>query len=460
MTSCRRERSPYGLALRVVENGADPGKLSGGNEITAEIGREIVFDLSILDTFRYEGWKPLHHDLMLVCAAVEFADRRRKRRLSQWSRRLQITLPVLDLTVWRQTEVGASLRDALRHLTGDEWHFFFVQAQNAAVNGTRQRTLPFENGKEFAIAYSNGLDSRCVSGLLDTEDFGIRVRVTKNKNRVRDGERPFEHIPFAVRPASPQESSVRSRGFKFAGITAIAAHISGVCRIVVPESGQGALGPVLLPLHNVYGDYRNCPTFFRKMERFIQALLGYPVTYEQPRLWHTKAETIKAYLALPGKLTKSVLNTRSCWQQRWNARLNGKLGQCGLCAACLLRRMSMHAAYVNEPADTYNINDLTAARYKDAIPQSKRKRLSGNMVEYGCVGARHLQQLAEMARLPDSALRPHVFEIARATSMSERDTTKALRRLLLSHADEWRDFVSAQGQHSFIASWTSGGRYG
>lgn len=460
MNPRQRNRSQYGLNLRIVEQGYQPTKARDDGAEVAEFGREIVFDPAILDTYTYDGWKPVHHDLLVVCAAVEYADRRCARRATQWSRLFHITVPVQELAAWQQPEVQAHLHDTLRHLTGDDWHLSFVRTQDSAVNGMRQRTLPFGNNREFAIAYSDGLDSRCVSGLFDMGDAAVRVRVTKHKDRIKKGERPFDLIPFDVKLASSRESGVRTRGFKFAGITAIAGHLSGVSKILVPESGQGALGPVLLPLHNIYADYRNHPTFFRKMERFIKALLEYAVTYEQPRLWHTKGQTIAAFLAQSENGPELVLNTRSCWQQRWNARLDGKLRQCGLCAACLLRRMSMHAAGVSEPASSYTISNLTAASYEDAIPRSNRMRPSHTMVEYGSVGARHLQQLADMAELPDATLRLHIFEIARATGASEQDTRDNLRKLLVQHAEEWRGFVSAQGQHSFIKSWTIGGRYG
>ena len=296
--------------------------------------------------------------------------------------------------------------------------------------------------------------------MYDTSDTAVRVRVTKTKDRIKKGEGPFDLIPFRVKPAKFLESSFRSRGFIFASVTAIASHLSGVGRVIVPESGQGALGPVLLPLHNIYADYRNHPTFFRKMERFIKTLLGCALTYEQPRLWHTKGQTIAAYISQSGKGSELVINTRSCWQKRWNVKVDGEYRQCGLCAACLLRRMSMHAAGVEEPANAYTINDLTAATYEDAIPQADHIRLSHTMVEHGSVGARHLQQLANMTELPDAALRLHVFEIARATGMSEQVTHDNLRKLLVQHAEEWRDFVNAQGQHSFVNAWTKGGRYG
>ena len=340
------------------------------------------------------------------------------------------------------------------------WHFSFIQWSGAAANGTRQRMLPFGKNKRFAIAYSEGLDSRCVSGLYNKDDIAVLVRVSKNRDRIKRDEHPFDLIPFEVKLKASRESGVRSRGFKFAAITAIAGHLSGINSIIVPESGQGALGPVLLPLHNTYADYRNHPTFFRKMERFIKALLGYTVAYQQPRLWNTKAETISAFLAISGKAPESLLDTRSCWQQRWNARLDGKLRQCGLCAACLLRRMSMHAVGIDERPDAYIISDLTAARYEEALPQSHRMRLSRTMVDHGSVGARHLQQLADMAKLPDAAMRRAAFEIAKATSASEREVRDKLRKLLMKHAAEWNDFKSAQGNKSFISRWTEGGRYG
>ena len=460
MNSHRNSRHPYGLTLRVVEQGIGSQKGSNGDETIAGIGTEIRFSPNILDTYHYDGWKPVHYDLLVVCAAVEFADRQCRRSATRWSRPFQITLPVLELAAWQQPEVQTHLQNTLRHLTGDEWRFFFVQAADSAVNGTRQCTLPFPNNKEFAIAYSDGLDSRCVSSLFDAGDSAVRIRVTDNKDPIRDGEQPFDRISFTVTAASSRESGMRSRGFKFAAIAAIAGHLSNVGKIIVPESGQDALGPVLLPLHNIYADYRNHPTFFRKMERFIKVLLGYSVAYNQPRLWHTKGETIRAFLAQSGTGRESLLSTRSCWQQRWNVRFGGKLWQCGLCAGCLLRRMSMHGAGVEEPADTYTIGDLTAPRYEAAIPRGDCKRLSGTLVEYGIVGAGHLQQLAEMAALSDTALRLHVFEIARATGSSEQDTGKALRRLLLQHAGEWRDYVSAQGERSFISNWTKGVRHG
>ena len=72
------------------------------------------------------------------------------------------------------------------------------------------------------------------------------------------------------------------------------------------------------------------------------------------------------------------------------------------------------------------------------------------MVEYGSVGARHLQHLADMSDLPDNAIRVHASQIATAISESYEETLKKLRTMLITHAKEWRAFLSAQGDQSFF----------
>jgi len=448
----------YGLTLRVIEPGRRDHQARSGEETVAEIGKEITFVPDALDTYNYEGWQPIHHDLLVVSAAVEYADRSIARRTSKWARDFGIIVPVVEAATWQQSEVQTSLCAALRQLTGDNWQFTFAQWQGRSVLGARQRSFPFGTKRSFVIAYSDGLDSRCVSKIAGNGGDAVCVRVTKHRHALKPGDEPFEQIPFWVDVPSSRESSVRSRGFKFAAVTAIAAHLTGLTRIVVPESGQGALGPVLLPLHNVYADYRNHPTYFRKMERFIKALLQHDLRYDQPRLWTTKGETISAFRRATNKSVDELFESRSCWQQRWNAKMDGKLRQCGLCAACLLRRMSMHAAGIKEPDHAYVIADLSLPAFRDALPGRKKVRLSRTMAEYGSVGVRHLQQLADMADLPDADLKVHAFEIARATGESQDVVLKKLRNMLLTHAREWRAFMASQGEQTFLRSWTKGGR--
>ncbi|WP_244662049.1 hypothetical protein [Mesorhizobium huakuii] len=195
------------------------------------------------------------------------------------------------------------------------------------------------------------------------------------------------------------------------------------------------------------------------MERFTKALLGHRVRFEQPRLWSTKGQTLRAFLGIVGKSEQHLTSTHSCWQTRRIVNVGGRK-QCGLCAACLLRRLSLHAAGVNEASGTYVVSNLAASDASNALSVIPQKADRDIMVEYGSVGARHLQHLAEMADLPDDALRVHASQIAAATEATYEETLKKLRTMLVTHAAEWRVFLSAQGDQGFLNSWMDGGRYG
>jgi len=446
--------------LYILEPGQKPPRRRRYGRVYAAIGSEIKCDKDIFDSYSYEGWRNIHHDLLTVCAAVEFADRRWSRGNAQWARQIHVTIPVIELSAWQDSSVRNTLLDTLRHLTGDEWRFTFVRYEGAATTKPRQGPLFPNQRKEFTIAYSEGLDSLSVSGLYNKNDIAVCVRVGKYKQRLRTDEQPFDRLPFDVKVKPNAENSARSRGFKFAAITAIAAQLSNVSRIIVPESGQGALGPVLLPLRNIYPDYRNHPTFFRKIECFIKALLGTDLSYDQPRLWHTKGETIAAFLGMPGIKAGQIINTRSCWQQRFNVRVEGKLRQCGVCAACLLRRMSLHAAGVEEPHENYAVANLQAARFRDALPKERTFMATGTLYDYGYMGARHLQQLADLSDLPTASLKPHAFQLAEALGASLDDVQRQLEHLLARHSGEWAKFEASQGEKSFLNLWTKGGRHG
>ncbi len=446
----------YGLKLYISEPGRESQAPQGAE--LANLEHEISFKPDVLNTYNYEGWAPIHHDLLVVCAAVEYADRRTKRRQSCWSRCLDVTIPVSELRFWQSAKVQERLSGTLRQLTGDNWKLHFVQS-NGLWFDSRQSVLPFpKDKKSYTIAYSDGLDSRCVAGLYSTDET-VRVRVAGKKERVGKYEQPFDLIPFNVKLSPSREDSFRTRGFKFAAVTAIVSHLTGAARVLVPESGQGALGPVLCPLYNIYPDYRNHPVFFRKMELFIEALIGHHVVYEQPRLWYTKGQTIAAYIQHSNASEDGLRNTRSCWQQRHNVQASGKRLQCGLCAACLLRRMSMHAAKISEHG-AYAIERLDAYEYEKALPVDSSYHPTKSMIEHGIAGVRHLQQLADMSRLSNSELLAHAFNIAQHTHQTEEETIAKLKNLAIQHAQEWDNFINSLGERSFIKRWTLGGYHG
>jgi len=92
-----------------------------------------------------------------------------------------------------------------------------------------------------------------------------------NGRRRKREQTPFAFVPYRVRYGArgSVETSARSRGFKFALLSGVAAYLSQAQQVVVPESGQGALGPVLVPVGQGYEDYRNHPLFTDRMGRIL-----------------------------------------------------------------------------------------------------------------------------------------------------------------------------------------------
>jgi hypothetical protein len=288
------------------------------------------------------------------------------------------------------------------------------------------------------------------------KDGLVRVRLAARlqESEGLEGRRlAFTNVPYKV-GGDCAESSARSRGFKFALISGIAAYLSGAKQVIVPESGQGALGPSLVPVGQTYDDYRSHPAFTRNMERFLKALFGAEVEFVFPQLWHTKAETLRQFIQECGD--PSWARTRSCWQQSRQVGVLGTRRQCGVCAACMLRRMSIHAAGATEPRDHYVWERLDVAEFEsgaaDGFPSS---RITKRMREYAIAGALHLDHLAALHRAPSKAcvLELPSLYLSTALGLDRAEVRRRLDRLLAQHATEWSAFLSSLGEGSFVAEW-------
>src|SRR6185437_12063864 len=116
---------------------------------------------------------------------------------------------------------------------------------------------------EALIAYSEGMDSRAVAGIVGAELSDKLVRVRVGSNAVDhpihlSKKEPFATVPYKVKTRITNgETSARSRGFKFSLISGLAAYLAEAERILIPESGQGSLGPALVTVGHAYPDYRN-----------------------------------------------------------------------------------------------------------------------------------------------------------------------------------------------------------
>jgi 7-cyano-7-deazaguanine synthase in queuosine biosynthesis len=423
------------------------------------IGEHIKFNEEKLLSYCFARWEPVVFDLLVVAAAVEFCDRLRARPVFGWSREIHLEVPVYEVRRWEEDAISNSLTSALNFLTGDKWSIVFVERVSKEFP-YGQGYLEMPTDAHAVVPFSDGMDSRAVAGLATVEhgERVIRVRLgskTYDKPVKGNKPQPFTNVPYKVKSGQRRfsESSNRSRGFKFSAIAAVAAYLAGVDTVIVPESGQGALAPALIPVVQAYPDFRNHPRFLRMMEKFIGALLNHNVRYAFPRLWSTKGETLREFVS-KSEERDSWLSTISCWQQNRHVPVDGKKRQCGICAACMLRRMSVHAAGLTEPAQNYVWEDLSASSFQDAVPKSFSK-ITPALREYAIGGTMHMDHLAALfgSANSNSTLSRNASELARALGVNRNIAESKLLSLLHRHHGEWHSFLDSLGSKSFIRQW-------
>lgn len=423
------------------------------------IGKNLDFSTERLESYLWASWKAVVFDALVVAAAIEFCDRIKKRPALGWGRRFDLSIPVHDVCLWTSTPVHDALINALDFLTGDRWRINFRERRIAQEN-YQQHQLPIPAGITTIIPFSDGIDSRAVSTLLERE-FGCRLcRVRLGSKAIArrnsGGQRqPFTTVPYKVSIGKRSgETSARSRGFKFAIVSAVAAHLVGAKEIVVPESGQGALGPALVPTGHGYEDYRNHPFFTDLMERYVKALFGEEIRFTFPRLWHTKGETLAEFAGITNN--RAHIDARSCWQGSRQVSVDKHLRQCGVCAACMLRRLSVHAAGLLESRDTYIWENLDASEFEAGAAKGFKK-ITPALREYAIAGALHLDHLAELRSSPlhRRAIRRNAHKLARSRGLRLEEAEANLDRLLKQHEKEWRGFVHSLGPKSFVRNWVA-----
>ena len=444
--------------VHVVEQGAS----ARPHWVRCEIGENLKFDMGGLQSYCLANWDERVYDTFVVAAAVQFCDHTKRRPSAEWGRNFVLRIPVHDPDHWNSAEVSSPLHDALRFLTCDRWQITFEPRKtSASVPHPGNFNLPGDTS--VIIPFSDGLDSHAVAGLMKLEHAHkvIRVRLGQKSWHGYQNGSPLPHftsVPYHIGYGKncSVETSGRSRGFKFAVLSGLAAYMSGAKDVFMPESGQGALGPSLVPVGQAYEDYRNHPLFTDLITTFLSALLGHTVRFTYPRLWYTKAETLTEFVAKCPEDDSNWDQTRSCWQGQRHVSVSGKMRQCGICAACMLRRMSVHAAGLSECKQSYVWENLTTTRYEDgAAPSFENRKPKGTMHEYAIAGTLHLDHLAGIlhSRANQAGLSRQVFRLSRSLGRPEKEIRAKLERLIRKHTDEWKGFVGSLGPASFVAQW-------
>ena len=296
----------------------EPGASARRHWLRCEIGENLHLSPGRLQTYCLAKWDERVYDAFVVAAAVQFCDHTKRRPSTGWGRDFVLRVPVHDPHRWSSTEVSTALHDALTFLTCDQWQIAFTKRKKP-VSPTPQGNFNIPDDSCVIIPFSDGLDSCAVAGLTTFECGQNLIRVqlgSKSPTRRRTGSPhiPFASIPYGVRygKKGSVEASARSRGFKFALLSGLAAYLSQAEQVIMPESGQGALGPVLIPVGQAYEDYRNHPMFTDRMTVFLAALFGHKVA-----------------TPIPGSGTPKGRRSRNSWRSAQTARTGFKPARAG-----------------------------------------------------------------------------------------------------------------------------------
>jgi len=440
--------------------------------IQCVINHHLAIDPASLSDFCFRDLTPRMDDLILFAASVAFADRSVPRHTSEgWARRLSLVIPVLEPDFWKQSAVSQALSDLLELLTGDLWMLEF-RHRRTMTSVTMQSPLSLTHlAPPIVMPFSDGLDSLAGARLTSVDEPDATL-ILVTAGRRHDVDKPWRErhlsarryrlvLPFRFLNSESghkfREDSFRSRAFMYGVMSGIAAHLSGGKRVIFAESGQGSLGPWLAPVGNEALDVRMHPIYTQRLARLLKLVLGTNLTYEHPRLWHSKGETLKE-LSVRG-LADDWFETRSCPRDARHMSRGGTLVQCGVCAGCLLRRQSLFAANLDEQHERYPYfwRNLSATSLASASTYRTRPTRRNDERQAVC-GFLSLAQLADLAKLPRNP--PHLTTLTRelADALDEDVATvqRKLTGLLATHHEEWTGFVDHQGKDSFLQRWQRG----
>ncbi len=427
-------------------------------ETPCVIGRDVRVDPEALEDYCFQLLSDREYELALMAGVVAFADRSVRRLHSEgWARRIEIVMPVKNPDAW--LDCNGVLQELLQFLSGDYWHFTFT-GRREAWREIRQDSFPLGEGKFVVVPFSNGLDSFAQSQMLKLEASPLTpIRVTA-WNRGLAGQRDWKSdpdgtkyrrvsIPIRISANNHPEPSYRTRSFLFNVFAGIAAHLAEAECVIVPENGQGSLGPSIVPFGAESPQRGSHPGFTRRISKFLSLVLGSSIPFEHPQLWRTKGEVLRI-LKREDLLGNWATETSSCPRDRRDVSLNGKIVHCGVCAACLLRRS---AAYVNgliEPQSTYLWRDLKVPKLADAIHPDSNRETSANDLDIANHGVLAMAELANWASSPadDPSVLQCAFEISETEPLAT--VSANLRRLLKSHKEEWERFRHHLGPAAWI----------
>lgn len=419
--------------LEVFDKGND-------NKYQIEVG---ISDLEFRNT--QAGIVPsLLMDLVDLSIAIYLSDWILPKSLYNKSE-INVQLPLRNAEIFNRPGVKDCLHELLSWYTFDDWSFSFVNRTQAPRAIECKPKLPFPTTQTEVALWSGGLDSlagakdrisaqtaeryaffgtginRQVLGKQEEIFHKLKSTTSKEVNLIR--------VPIKVeydskcRPSN--NSTFRARGITFKILGAICALLEGQNKLYIYENGYGALNLPFTKAETGIMHTRSVhPISLSKLSGFISTLLDKPFTFENPYIFHTKAQMCKSL--------------ESCLDIAWaTVSCDGRYrhadtpSQCGHCSSCLLRRLALLHVFGQDKTD-YVVNHINVAsdNHRNHFPDMdfQVKQL-----------LRGFQKGDAWSRIIDrhSHLESTAFEMAKSGNLPLGHIHTQITELLQTHCKEW-----------------------
>jgi 7-cyano-7-deazaguanine synthase in queuosine biosynthesis len=327
---------------------------------------------------------PLSLDLCEIAIYIYLADKAIPRgEYDNWARNLSFLIPVRRPAKWNS--VKRLLRNTIATLSGDNVQFHFLSRKEQEKSGQikpvdRNIRSPDIERSDSVCLFSGGLDS--FAGAVHLIGAGRRPlfvshyanALLKNLqsnllNEIQNKSGAiFGHLQYRVtskksRDANytfkARESSHRARSFMFMSFASVAAALRNLEDIYICENGVLALNVPISEARKGSRSTRHAhPLYLQYFGELITQLYGREFSIQNPFLFWTKGR--EAALLKDNGFGPVVKDTVSCWGYP-NQTIRFKNSKhCGHCIPCIVRRVSLAAANLEQHDDRY-IRDVFSA---------------------------------------------------------------------------------------------------
>ncbi len=288
-----------------------------------------------------EPYQPLISDFVRIAYALHASEMSDEKKSS-------LEIEVSEPQRW--TEFKDELEDLYYFLAEEQIEVSFSQKKEIISQGR------VDEDSQFSVValFSGGLDSGTYAALLNRTHTRSLLSHTESslmlygKARAfrHDYARPWCYIAKTTAQMQVPEVTSNTRALVILGNALAIAGELHIPRVVVPENGPFMLNPPVST--TAKPSHTTDPGMIKKWSGIFNSATDSQVIVEAPFYNKTKAEVV-LLLNDPS----AVSQTYSCFTSQGQSRM------CGICLACVVRRLSCIAADIDE-RDLYEFNFLSA----------------------------------------------------------------------------------------------------